>query len=170
MDQMRESVFAALGDLAGASFLDVFAGSGVIALEAASRGAAYVEAVEKDPGKRRVLLANVAMSPVRINCRFVSAELYVMRAKRAFDFVFLDPPFPYRFKWELLANIAASPLVSGGATVLLHRPMEDIPPKDGFPGATHESRAYGRSVVDFFRFAPPAGTDGAPVKSAGKAG
>jgi 16S rRNA (guanine966-N2)-methyltransferase len=39
MDRMRESVFAVLGDLSGLSFLDLFSGSGIIAMEAASRGA-----------------------------------------------------------------------------------------------------------------------------------
>jgi len=155
MDQMRESVFACLGDLAGRSFLDVFSGSGIIALEAASRGAGYVEAVENDPGKRRRLLDNVAIAPVRINCRFMSAELYVLRAKRAFDCIFLDPPFPYRFKWELLSRIAASPLVHGESVVLLHRPQGDL--QTGEISAARvalrktESREYGRSVVDFFR-------------------
>src|SRR5215469_6325721 len=100
MDQMRESVFACLGDLSGKSFLDLFSGSGIIALEAASRGAAYIEAVESDPLKRKILLENVSISPVRINCRFISCELYVLRAKRQFDFIFLDPPFPYQYKWD----------------------------------------------------------------------
>ena len=45
MDRVRESVFSALGDLTGLSFLDFFSGSGIIALEAASRGASYIEAV-----------------------------------------------------------------------------------------------------------------------------
>ena len=48
MDRMRESVFAIIGDLTGATFLDIFSGSGTIALEAASRGASYIEAVEAD--------------------------------------------------------------------------------------------------------------------------
>jgi len=151
MDQMRESVFACLGDLSGLSFLDLFSGSGIIALEAASRGAAYVEAVENDPGKRQRLLDNVSISPVRINCRFMSAELYVLRAKRAFDCIFLDPPFPYRFKWDLLARIAASPLVSGESAILLHRPGEDCQPGEIAALRKTETREYGRSVVDFFR-------------------
>ena len=151
MDQMRESVFACLGDLYGASFLDVFSGSGIIALEAASRGAGYIEAVENDSGKRRRLLENVSISPVRINCRFMSAELYVLRAKRAFDFIFLDPPFPYRFKWELLARIAESPLISNESRILIHRPYEDTCTEDIASLRRTESREYGRSVVDFFR-------------------
>ena len=155
MDQMRESVFACLGDLAGRSFLDIFSGSGIIALEAASRGAAYVEAVENDPGKRKRLLDNVSIAPVRINCRFISAELYVLRAQRAFDCIFLDPPFPYRFKWELLSRIATSPLVSRESVVLMHRPQGDCQ-ADATRIALQrtESREYGRSVVDFFRLEP----------------
>jgi len=155
MDQMRESVFACLGDLAGSSFLDLFSGSGIIALEAASRGAGYVEAVESDPGKRQRLLANVGISPARILCRFLSAELYVLRGKRAFDHIFLDPPFPYRFKWDLLARIAVSPLVIPGSRVLIHRPFQEKGPESIAGLEKEESREYGRSVVDFFRAAGP---------------
>ena len=48
MDKMRESVFSILGDLSGKSFLDLFSGSGTIAIEACSRGADFIELVEKD--------------------------------------------------------------------------------------------------------------------------
>jgi len=152
MDQMRESVFACLGDLTGLSFLDLFSGSGIIALEAASRGAAYIEAVENDPLKRKSILQNVSISTVRIHCRFISAELYVQRAKRSFDLIFLDPPFPYRYKWELLSNVVSSLLISNESTVLLHRPHEDHPPEliDAILNRI-DSREYGRSVVDFYK-------------------
>jgi 16S rRNA (guanine(966)-N(2))-methyltransferase RsmD len=152
MDQMRESVFACLGDLSGCSFLDVFSGSGIIALEAASRGAGCIEAVENDPLKRKTLLQNVSISPVRINCRFISAELYVQRAKQPFDFIFLDPPFPYQYKWDLLSRIASSRLVSEKTTILLHRPKRDGKSGD-FQSLLKQAdyREYGRSVVDFFQ-------------------
>jgi len=151
MDQMRESVFACLGDLSGKSFLDIFSGSGVIALEAASRGASVIEAVENDPLKRKTLLENVAVSPVRIHCRFMSAELYVKRGKTPFDFIFLDPPFPYQYKWELVSRIAVSPLVTPGSMILMHRPRQDYQ-KEDIPGLEKtDSREYGRSTVDFFK-------------------
>jgi 16S rRNA (guanine(966)-N(2))-methyltransferase RsmD len=149
MDRMRESVFAALGDLEGLSFLDIFSGSGIIALEAASRGARYIEAVEMDSLKRKTLIRNVSISPVRIHCRFMAAELYVERARRSFDCIFLDPPFPYRFKWELVKSIAASPLSPEGARILLHRPREDFFEGE-IPFTRREPpREYGRSVVEF---------------------
>jgi 16S rRNA (guanine(966)-N(2))-methyltransferase RsmD len=151
MDRMRESVFAVLGDLSGLSFLDIFSGSGIIALEAASRGAAEVEAVEMDRQKRKTLRENVSMAPVRISCRFMAAELYVKRAKRPFDIIFCDPPFPYRFKWELIRDIAASPLIRDGSRLLLHRPRRDFRDEPVPLLIKTDSREYGNSVVDFFR-------------------
>jgi len=151
MDRMRESVFAALGDINGLSFLDIFSGSGIIALEAASRGATYIEAVELDPLKRKIIIENVKISPVRINCRFMSAELYVKRAKQNFDIIFCDPPFPYKYKWELINSIAASPLVIQGSRLLLHRPGEDSNITTSDKLILEETRKYGRSNVDFFK-------------------
>jgi len=152
MDRMRESVFAALGDLSGSSFLDIFSGSGIIALEAASRGAVYIEAVEMDPLKRKTLLENVKISPVRINCRFMSAELYIKRAKQPFSVIFCDPPFPYKYKWELIQSIAESPLMNDESRLLLHRPREDFCPYPLTSVVLKDSREFGRSVVNFFKF------------------
>jgi 16S rRNA (guanine(966)-N(2))-methyltransferase RsmD len=150
MDRMRESVFAILGDISGCSFLDLFTGSGIIALEAASRGALFVEAVEKDIQKRRVLLKNAAISPVRINCRFMAAELYVRQAKRVFDYIFCDPPFPYKYKHELADSIAASTLINDAGLLIMHRPREDFWAEAGQGLALRDRREYGRSVVDFW--------------------
>jgi 16S rRNA (guanine(966)-N(2))-methyltransferase RsmD len=151
---MRESVFAVLGDLTGRSFLDMFSGSGIIALEAASRGAAPVEAVEQDPLKRKTLLQNVAIAAVRIRCRFMSAELYVKRGKESFDIIFCDPPFPYGYRWELVREIGASPLMREGSLLIIHRPREDPPAQSMEPLTLKRSKEYGRSVVDFFESAP----------------
>jgi 16S rRNA (guanine(966)-N(2))-methyltransferase RsmD len=154
MDRMRESVFAVLGDLYRLSFLDLFSGSGIIALEAASRGAEPIEAVEMDPLKRKTLLKNSSIAPVRINCRFIAVELYIKRAKEPFDIVFCDPPFPYKFKGELIRTISASPLLPAGSRLLVHRPREE--PWKELPDhlILENSRTYGRSVVDFFRAWP----------------
>jgi 16S rRNA (guanine(966)-N(2))-methyltransferase RsmD len=147
---MRESVFSILGDLSQCSFLDMFSGSGIIALEAASRGAGPIEAVEMDPVKWKTLLKNVSISPVRIHCRFMAAELYIKRAKKAFDIVFCDPPFPYKFKGDLIRGIALSPLMKEGSRLLVHRPREER--YGDFPDilALEDRREYGRSTVDFF--------------------
>ena len=150
MDRMRESMFACLGDITGLSFLDIFTGSGIIAIEAASRGACPIEAVEQDKLKRKILLENVSISPVRINCHFMPAELFIKRAKTSFNIIFLDPPFPYKFKWELTANIAASGLIAAGTRILIHRPASDYLKAEISNLESYDKREYGRSVVDFF--------------------
>lgn len=151
MDRMRESVFAALGDITGLSFLDLFSGTGIIALEAASRGALYIEAVEADVNKRKIILENVAISPVRINCRFMPAELYIRRAKHKFNIIFLDPPFPYKHKWEFLSDVAASQIVSNETKIVLHRPREDFQMKQIEKLELKKSKEYGRSIIDVFQ-------------------
>ena len=152
MDRMRESLFACLGDITNLSFLDIFTGSGIIALEAASRGAQRIDAVEQDKLKRKILFENVSISPVRINCHFIPAELYVKRAKSSFDIIFLDPPFPYKFKWELVSNIASSMLVTSGTRILIHRPRSDRLKTEINNLENYDKREYGRSTVDFFLF------------------
>ena len=152
MDRMRVSIFAVLGDLSGHSFLDLFSGTGIIALEAASRGAEYIEAVEMDPLKRKTLLENVKISPIHIHCHFMSAELYIKRAKQPFDFIFCDPPFPYKFKWDLLQSIASSQLMNETSILLLHRPRENHCENPIENLALKESREYGRSIIDIFNF------------------
>ena len=59
MDRMRESMFSILGDLQGRNFLDLFSGSGLVAIEAASRGAEPVVLVEKDFRKAAVIRKNL---------------------------------------------------------------------------------------------------------------
>jgi 16S rRNA (guanine(966)-N(2))-methyltransferase RsmD len=150
MDKMRESVFACLGDISGLSFLDIFSGSGIIALEALSRGADPVDAVEQDKLKRKTLLDNVSIAPRRINCHFMPAELFIKRGLNAFDIIFLDPPFPYKYKWQLVTDIAVSRLAANESRILIHRPREDFQKEDIQGIKKQDSRRYGRSVVDFF--------------------
>jgi len=153
MDRMRESIFAVLGDLSGASFLDFFSGSGIIAMEAASRGASYLEAVESDRLKRKTLVTNTRLSPVRIQCRFIAAELYIKRAKRSFDYIFCDPPFEYQYKTELTDAIGSSPLMSENSLLMFHRPKTEnfYQHKKQKNLLQKETRFYGNSAVDFFK-------------------
>jgi 16S rRNA (guanine966-N2)-methyltransferase len=151
MDRMRESVFAVLGDLSGLSFLDLFSGSGILALEAASRGAHPVACVEKDPDKFALLLRNVALAEERIECKSMPAERFLLRNKTGFSLVFLDPPFPYRFRLDLLRSLATGPSLVAGGLALIHYPAEDRPPDTIGALCLEDEREYGRSRVRFYR-------------------
>ena len=132
MDRMRESVFAILGDLSGKSFLDLFSGSGTIAIEAVSRGAENVVLCEKDKIKVKTVLENVSMTEKvmhkKIECHFMPVELFIKRTKTQFDIIFCDPPFPYKFHQDLIKSISDNNLLKENGIVLIHRPSEkDMP-------------------------------------------
>lgn len=147
MDRMRESVFSILGDLTGFSFLDLFSGSGVIALEALSRGAEDVTAVERDSKKRIVMLENFSLSPVQPRLIIAPVERFVATCRETYDVVFLDPPFDYRFKADLIERIAERQIVAPRGRLMIHYPKpETLPERAGTLAATDE-RKYGRSHV-----------------------
>jgi len=148
---MRESVFAVLGDLSGLSFLDLFSGSGIIALEAASRGASPVACVEKDPAKFPVLLRNVSIASERIECKSMPVERFLLRNKTPYSIVFCDPPFPYQYRADLLRSLAEGPSSAPGGLVVLHFPIEDRPPETVGELELEDEREYGRSHVRFYR-------------------
>lgn len=111
-DRVREAVFNALGSLGvveGARVLDLFAGSGALAIEALSRGAATAVLVEKDRAAAAVIQQNLTSADVEAPARLVrtDAEVFLAGAPGPFDLVLLDPP--YRFDgWKgLLTAVEA---------------------------------------------------------------
>ena len=156
MDRMTESVFAIIGDLTGKSWLDLFSGSGTIAIEAASSRASDIELCEKDKIKVNTVLENVSITEkeldTKIKCHFMPVEYFVKRCKRQFDFIFFDPPFPYKFHEQLILETDKKNLLNKDGTILVHRPEEHfMPDKIGNLTRT-DKRIYGRSIVDFYKY------------------
>ena len=94
-DRVRETLFNWLGQrLDGLACLDLFAGSGALGFEAASRGAARVVLVENDRAAFRALQeARSAIGFAAVELHFGDAFDYLKHSEGAFDVVFLDPPF-----------------------------------------------------------------------------
>jgi len=151
MDRMRISVFAVLGDLTGRSFLDLYSGSGVIGIEAASRGAAPVVLVERDPGKRATILANIAFVETPMRLVVMAAERFVAETAGQFDTVFLDPPFRLEGKEALIRLIETRGLLCEGGLLLIHHPEEESLPEEIGRLRCIDRRRYGRSIVLFYR-------------------
>lgn len=156
MDKMRESVFNIIGtELSGKSFLDLFSGSGTIALEAVSHGATQVSLCEMDRSKAKIVFKNVAMAEevgLRVDCHFMAVELFLKRCKEKYDFIFLDPPFPYKYRLDLVNTIAERELITQDGTVIIHYPKEDPLPDTVGTLEKTDHRVYGRSIVDFYKF------------------
>ncbi|MBQ8776420.1 MAG: 16S rRNA (guanine(966)-N(2))-methyltransferase RsmD [Treponema sp.] len=155
MDRMRESVFSILGDLTGKSFLDLFSGSGTIAIEAASRGANPVDLCEKDKIKVNTIFDNVKATEeigVKIHCHFMPVEYFIKRCKQSFDYIFFDPPFPYKFHEQLILEADKNGLLNKTGTILVHRPEEHFMPETIGNLVRKDQRVYGRSIVDFYGY------------------
>lgn len=152
MDRMRESVFAILGDLSGTSFLDLFSGSGIIALEAASRGAGPVVLVEGDHKKRRVITANIEFTDEKIELHMMRVEKFIALSSETFDTIFLDPPFAYPKKREIIQKISEKGLLADTGRLLIHYPMEDELPGRIGSFRQYRNNKYGRSLVGFYRY------------------
>ncbi|MCI6827597.1 MAG: 16S rRNA (guanine(966)-N(2))-methyltransferase RsmD [Spirochaetia bacterium] len=156
MDRMRDSVFAILGDLSEKSFLDLFSGSGTIAIEAVSRGSKDVELCEKDRIKTKTVLENVSITEnecsVKIKCHFMPVEYFIKRCRRNFDYIFFDPPFPYKFHEQLILQADEKKILKQGGTILVHRPEEHFMPEKIGNLTRTDQRIYGRSVVDFYKY------------------
>lgn len=108
-DRVRETLFNWLGqDLTGRICLDLFAGSGALGLEAASRGAALAVLVERDPRVYRALEANVrTLAADRVQLVRADALEFLAADTRAYDVVFLDPPYAAREQGALLDAVRA---------------------------------------------------------------
>lgn len=157
-DRVRESLFGALEAadlLADAHVADLYAGSGALGLEAASRGAASVDLVESAPAAAAVVRRNAERvtrsgrlaAPLRVHRATVSAFL-AGAAARAYDLVFLDPPYDVSDGELAQALIALAPRLSPDAVVIVERARRS--PEPAWAGAGLEplrSRAYGDTVL-----------------------
>lgn len=150
MDRMRESLFSILGPLNGSSFLDLFTGSGLVGLEAASRGADPIVLVEMDRKKRPVIMKNIAIAEESVKLVMMPAERFIQRGQGSFDIIYLDPPFPMPGKQKLIGGISKSSLLNEGGRVIIHHPGEEEWPETIGDLVCRDRRAYGRSILRFF--------------------
>jgi 16S rRNA (guanine966-N2)-methyltransferase len=151
MDRMRISLFSILGDLSDTSFLDLFSGSGIIGIEAASRGARPVVLVEKDPRKRVAILTNVSFVESPIELLTMPVERFLRNSTRGFDIVFLDPPFDFPDKGAVIDSAVEGPHVPAGGLILIHLHRAEKLGTERRGLDLIDRREYGQSLVLFFR-------------------
>jgi 16S rRNA (guanine(966)-N(2))-methyltransferase RsmD len=107
-DRVRETVFNWLGqDLSGKNCLDLFAGSGAMGFEAASRGAAQVLMVESDPEVLKSLRVNIhTLAAPQIRLVAMDALKFVDSDRQRFDVIFVDPPYRLELLPKLLPKLS----------------------------------------------------------------
>jgi 16S rRNA (guanine966-N2)-methyltransferase len=120
-EKIRGALFNALGDIKGLSLLDAYAGSGGVALEAVSRGAKYVLALEADKNAYDIIVKNrdaLNVDPERLAVYFKRCESWSRQNKdTTFDVVVADPPFDlFKYKMNGMELIAKN-VAPGGIYV-----------------------------------------------------
>lgn len=157
-DRVREAIFSALEArdvIEGAHVLDLYAGSGALALEALSRGAAQVTMVEKNPAASHLLKANAEVvraagkrdaQSVRVVTQSVSTFL-AQPGTAQFNLVFVDPPYELPNAELAQALEALVPFCATGAEIVVERSTRsgalELPPQLELAKA----KAYGETTI-----------------------
>lgn len=140
-DRVRETLFNWLGqDLTGRRCLDLYAGSGALGFEAASRGAKEVLMVERERGAHAALEANrVALEASQVKIIRADALDFLRGTAGVYDVIFLDPPFgTVAAVWDTLYELLQQRLTQGA---VIYRESGDKP---GVP-AGWETHKQGRA-------------------------
>lgn len=119
-DRVREALFSILGDVSGARVLDLFAGSGALAIEALSRGAREATLVDSSAAAVKAIRANLEALSLRAEVRrrdWRSALREASQAGRQYDLVLLDPPYRLAATIGDELTTALAPVLAPGGRV-----------------------------------------------------
>ncbi|WP_163510447.1 16S rRNA (guanine(966)-N(2))-methyltransferase RsmD [Fodinicola acaciae] len=159
-DRTREALFSTLNslvDLADCSFLDLYAGSGAIGLEAASRGALAVTLVENARPALVTLRQNAASLGLEVTIEATAVErLAASHAPRAYDVVFADPPYalPADDLRKVLTDLRENGWLRQNATIVVERSSRDEPWMWPDPLVAVRQRAYGECTLWYGQAVP----------------
>jgi 16S rRNA (guanine966-N2)-methyltransferase len=146
-DRVREALFSILGDVSGACVLDLFAGSGALAIEALSRGAAKATLVDSSAASITSIRRNISGLGLEADIRRQDVFAFLQGARIAapqYDLVFLDPPYRHASGLGRELSAALAPVLAPGARVISESdrraPLElDLPLLD--------ERRYGDTLI-----------------------
>jgi 16S rRNA (guanine966-N2)-methyltransferase len=156
-DKVREALFNMLGEnVTGARVLDLFAGSGALAIEALSRGAERAVLAEKDPAAMEAIGHNLEKTRLGERARLLKADFRsalarMSREGECFDIVFLDPPYHQ----DAIVDSVAAALKEHGVTteesiIVLEHFGKAAPPEHIAAIPFSRTRTYGQTSLSFY--------------------
>lgn len=156
MDRVKESLFSILIPyVVDSRVLDLFSGTGNIALEAISRGAKKAVMIEKDKEALRIIIENVNNLGFENQCRAYKNEtlraVEILGKKREkFEIIFMDPPYIDAVCAQVIKGVEkANLLADGGIIVCEHHKYEDMDDEIGEFKKIDE-RVYGKKTLTFY--------------------
>ena len=129
-DRIKETLFNMLqNDLYGARFLDFFAGSGAIGIEALSRGAKEADFVDKGDGQISCIRDNLKTTHLEERARVMSADVTeairkLYREGMAFDFIFMDPPYRMDLPKKVLEALRDTSLADEETLIIVEEALD----------------------------------------------
>lgn len=158
-DKLKEALFSILGDkVRGKAFLDAFAGTGSVGIEALSRGAEKAVFIEEYPKAVRVIKENLVKVGAEERGLVVAREYNRAIIELAedgfqFDIVFLDPPYKLLDERDPLKVLRKRAVVREGSLVILRHHFKTKPPLQDFPLA--RAVRIGDDTLSFFKPGKP---------------
>lgn len=149
-EKMRGALFGVLGDIAGLTVLDAFAGSGALSFEALSRGAASALLIDNDRSAQAAIGANLAALGLSGRTHLAKAPLaswLQQNPAQQFDLILADPPYDHLSVSSL--QQLPNHLSAAGVLVLSWPAPEPVPDFDGLEVITQKN--YGDAQLVFFR-------------------
>jgi len=159
-DRVREAIFSILvsrlGALSGLSVLDLFAGSGAMALEALSRGAASAVLVDQGNQAAKVIPANIRACAFENRTEFLRGDVFKALAAlpdgRCFDLIFLDPPYGRDLVPPIVSVISDRGLLAPKGLLCAETDRRDELPESIGPLRRSEQRHYGSTAIHLFTY------------------
>lgn len=139
--KVRLALFNILYDINGVRFLDLFAGTGEVGLDALKKGAKEVIFVEKNKKRASDIKKKVSKHFSNFKVYGEDSIKFLKNFNGKFDIIFADPPYSYQ-NYKKLIDLAMEKLEDNGIFILEHRSNNNFEAKD--------TRKYGDTVLSFF--------------------
>ncbi|MFH1655864.1 MAG: 16S rRNA (guanine(966)-N(2))-methyltransferase RsmD [Candidatus Omnitrophota bacterium] len=158
-DKVRKAIFDILaGCIKGVNFLELFAGSGAVGIEALSCGAGFVCFVENDresigllrENLARARVSNYAVKPLDA---FTALELFA-KENKSFDIIFIDPPYYEDLAKKFLLSLSAYDILTSAGFVIIQHFKKDVIPEETGSFKLFKQKFYGDTVVSFYQMKP----------------
>ena len=157
-DRVKEAIFNILQfDVPGASVLDLFGGSGQLAIEALSRGARSAVIVDNSPEALAVIRENLRRTNLEQGASVVRADYlaYLDRCRERFSIILLDPPYREKFLETALKRISEIDILKSGGIIVCEKPADKIL-SPAYGGIRHaKDYRYGKTAISIFRREEP---------------
>jgi len=154
-DRVKESLFDIVADCDGADVLDLFAGTGNVGIEAASRGARFIVFVEKNPRHIDIIKKNLDLCGMTEKSDVIQATVHdgikaCARGNAVFDIIFADPPYGAGAVTDTLRCLADHSVLAPGCIIVIEHSRKEVFES---PKEFHivDQRHYGDTVLTFLR-------------------